>query len=96
MSGLLRSIWPYPDPLRLQHRNLIKKIVNKVVLCPDQNPVDLIETLLPEDIQGVSRADLLSLVIEELRRLHEGVLARYGLRPSQLKSWQKAQEYLFS
>lgn len=29
-----------------------------------------------------------ALILEELRRLHEGVLARYGLRPSQLAVWQ--------
>ncbi len=26
-------------------------------------------------------ADLRALIVDELRRLHEGVLARYGLRP---------------
>ena len=81
-----------PDPLRLQHRNLIKKTVNKVVLNPDQNPLDLIDTLLPEDLQGINRTDISSLIIEELRRLHEGVLARYGLRPSQYKIWRERQK----
>jgi hypothetical protein len=27
------------------------------------------------------------LLVEELRRLHEGVLARYGLRPSEFAAW---------
>ncbi|WP_201772813.1 Fic family protein [Endozoicomonas numazuensis] len=81
-----------PDPLRLQHRNLIKKMVNEIVLSPDSDPIDLIEALLPEDIQETSRSDLSSLIIEELRRLHEGVLARYGLRPSQFKHWQEVQK----
>ncbi|KEQ15930.1 cell division protein Fic [Endozoicomonas montiporae] len=81
-----------PDPLRLQYRNLIKKMVNDIVLSPDSDPIDLIETLLPDDIQDVARSDLSSLIIEELRRLHEGVLARYGLRPSQFKNWQNAQK----
>jgi hypothetical protein len=29
-----------------------------------------------------------ALIVEELRRLHEGVLARYGLRPSEFMSWK--------
>jgi hypothetical protein len=28
-----------------------------------------------------------ALLVEELRRLHEGVLARYGLRPSEFEAW---------
>ena len=81
-----------PDPLRLQHRNLIKKVVNKIVLQPDADPLELIERLLPEDMQDSDRSDLSSVIIEELRRLHEGVLARYGLRPSQFKRWQEMQK----
>ncbi|MCW7552907.1 Fic family protein [Endozoicomonas gorgoniicola] len=80
-----------PDPLRLQHRNLIKKVVNKIVLQPDADPLELVDRLLPEDMQDSDRSDLSSLIIEELRRLHEGVLARYGLRPSQFKHWQDIQ-----
>ena len=67
-------------------------MVNEIVLSPDSDPIDLIEALLPEDIKKTSRSDLSSLIIEELRRLHEGVLARYGLRPSQFKHWQEIQK----
>ena len=81
-----------PDPLRLQHRNLIKKVVNKIVLQPDADPLELVERLLPEDMQDSDRSDLSSLIIEELRRLHEGVLARYGLKPSQFERWQEVQK----
>jgi len=31
------------------------------------------------------------LFLDELRRWREDVLARYGLRPSQLKAWKDAQ-----
>jgi hypothetical protein len=29
-----------------------------------------------------------ALIVEELKRLHEGVLARYGLRPSAYAAWK--------
>jgi hypothetical protein len=35
------------------------------------------------------REQVQALVVEELRRLHEGVLARYGLRPSELELWKR-------
>ncbi|MDD2223681.1 MAG: hypothetical protein PHF42_09605 [Pseudomonas sp.] len=41
---------------------------------------------VPEQMQ----ASIQALIIEELRRLHEGVLARYGLRPSEYAKWKGA------
>lgn len=32
--------------------------------------------------------NLKALIIDELRRLHEGVLSHYGLRPSEFNSWK--------
>jgi hypothetical protein len=32
-----------------------------------------------------------ALILDELRRLHEGVLARYRLRPGQWREWIAAQ-----
>ena len=36
----------------------------------------------------LDRADVHSLIADELRRLHEGVLARYGLQPSEFAAWR--------
>ena len=34
------------------------------------------------------RATFIENVTDDLKRLHEGVLARYGLRPSEFKAWR--------
>ena len=50
----------------------------------------LSENLLPNPADRVDEADVdkvRALIIDELRRLHEGVLARYGLRLSKLSRW---------
>ena len=39
-------------------------------------------------VPQADREDVQALVVQELRRLHEGVLARYGLRPSELNAWK--------
>lgn len=57
------------------------------VKCRSQSPA----TALPTDLPELERQALRALILDELRRLHEGVLARYGLRPSQLKAWKDAQ-----
>lgn len=80
-----------PDPFRLQYRQLIKQIVREVVTHPDEEPLPVIERVLIKQDIGNDKADVQALAIEELRRLHEGVLVRYGLRPSELMIWQAKQ-----
>lgn len=78
-----------PDQLRMQHRDQVKKLVKEVVLSPQSSPLDVLENA---QIDEENRPAVTALVLEELRRIHEGVLVRYGLRPSQLEAWKKAQE----
>ena len=80
-----------PDPIRLQYRTVIKDAVHQIVCNPETNPLMVLESVLASDLQGEERANLVALVVEELRRLHMGVLARYGLRPSEFEAWKKHQ-----
>lgn len=78
-----------PDPMRLAYRNLIKKIIHDVVLQPEKDALNLIRQCVLDHVQNVDeRANVQALIIDELRRIHEGVLARYGLRPSDLAVWK--------
>ncbi len=80
-----------PDPLRLAWREVIKQAVREVVRQPERAPLKVIEACLSGHALGADRDSVESLVIDELRRLHEGVLARYGLRPSEFVEWQSKQ-----
>ena len=55
---------------------------------PEQDPFAVIQQAVKTQIPESEQKDLQALVIEELRRLHEGVLARYGLRPSEFSTWK--------
>ena len=44
------------------------------------------------DAGAPSGAEVKALILDELRRLHEGVLARYGLRPSEWRAWESGQQ----
>jgi hypothetical protein len=79
-----------PDPLRLAYRDLIKQTVRQVVQQPQADPLKVIERAL-ESVSQPDRADVHALLVQELQRLHEGVLARYGLRPSELVAWKARQ-----
>ncbi len=52
--------------------------------------MDVIEECLANTAPGEERQEVAALIIEELRRLHEGVLARYGLRPTEFQHWRRA------
>lgn len=80
-----------PDPLRLEWRDLVKKTIHQVVTTPTIDALAIINQQVEADVPELQRTAVKALVVEELRRLHEGVLARYGLRPSQLASWKTAQ-----
>jgi Fic family protein len=78
-----------PDPMRLAYRHLIKQTIHDVVLQPSVDPLSLIHQRVMEHVQNTDeQADVQALIIEELRRIHDGVLARYGLRPSELAIWK--------
>jgi Fic family protein len=78
-----------PDPLRLAWRDFIKQTIRQVILQPQVEPLASIAQSVAQRIPEQEQAEVHALIVEELRRLHEGVLARYGLRPSELLAWQE-------
>jgi Fic family protein len=78
-----------PDPLRLAYRDLIKRTVREVVHQPQTDPLQVIEHALAP-VPPADQPDVHALLVQELQRLHEGVLARYGLRPSEWAAWKSA------
>ena len=77
-----------PDPLRLAWRDLIKQTLREVISQPALDPLGIIEQAVARQVPELERHDVQALVIQELRRLHEGVLARHGLRPSEYAAWK--------
>ena len=77
-----------PDPLRLAWRDFIKQTIRKVVTHPELDPLSSIQHAVAQQVPEHAQPDVQALIVEELRRLHEGVLARYGLRPSEYAAWK--------
>lgn len=80
-----------PDPLRLAWRDFIKQAIHAVVTQADGDPLSIIEKSVSTGVPESDRDNVRALLIEELRRLHEGVLARYGLKPSAFAEWTARQ-----
>ena len=77
-----------PDPLRLAWRDFIKQTIREVITHPQLDPLSTIERAVAARVPEHEKPNVQALIVEELRRLHEGVLARYGLRPSEVAAWK--------
>jgi Fic family protein len=77
-----------PDPVRLAYRDVIKKTIRDVVAHVGQDALSLIQQHVAHEVNESDRENVQALIVEELRRMHEGVLARYGLRPSEFVAWK--------
>lgn len=78
-----------PDPLRLAWRDLVKQTVHSVVMQPKLDSSAFMTQAVKAAVPVHERSAVKALMTEELGRLHEGVLARYGLRPSDFERWKK-------
>lgn len=81
-----------PDPLRLSYRDTLGHCVREAVRHPAADTLATVAQCVAAAVPPADREAVQALVLEELRRLHEGVLARYGLRPAEFAAWQAAQE----
>ncbi len=77
-----------PDPLRLAWRDFIKQTIRALITQPALDPLPTIEQAVKTQVPASEQLQVQVLVVQELRRLHEGVLARYGLRPSEYARWK--------
>ncbi len=80
-----------PDPFRLQYRSVIKQTIFDVITNPIEDTLNMISQSLNKQDIVKDKENVRALVIEELRRIHEGVLFRYGLRPSEYYIWKEKQ-----
>ncbi|MDP3228047.1 MAG: hypothetical protein Q8N13_08715 [Acidovorax sp.] len=77
--------------MRLAYPDLIKQTIHAVVTRPGEDALHAIAQAVTARVPEPDGAAVQSLIVDELRRLHEGVLARYGLRPSEFAAWKKVQ-----
>lgn len=66
-------------------------MVRLTILQGRQKGAAAIERELKKSVPDTGRALLRGMIEDEIAHLHEGVLARYGLRPSEFAAWQARQ-----
>jgi len=88
-SAIRRSLGE-PDRFRMRHRGVIADAVTEVVRGRMDKPaaVKVIRGRANAALPEGERARFVEVVETELIGLHEGNIARYGLRPSEYRTWK--------
>jgi len=80
-----------PDPIRLKYRREIHDLVARIVReCP-ADPQQEIAKSAERMVSQEDHARFKEQIFDDLKRLHEGILGRYGIRPAEFKHWQDIQ-----
>lgn len=81
---------PEPSRFRLAYREVIKQAVREAVMQPALDPRDAMRAIIEQDVPSADQEDVRFVVSDELQRLHDGVLARYGLSRGDYQRWREA------
>lgn len=80
-----------PDPFRLRYRTALREIVGEVIRgrLDRKSAVAHVATWAQEKIDPADRDRFRETAEDELLGLHEGNFARYQIKPSEFKEWQR-------
>ncbi len=81
-----------PDPFRLRYRDVLREVVALIVRqkVPPQDVETRLLAIAAERLEPDHRLRFVAMLESELAALHDGNLARYGLRPSEFEAWRTA------
>jgi hypothetical protein len=80
------------DPLFRFHRWRANLRILDIEVAQGKDPLAMIHNKVAEFTAEADRESVRAMIVDELRRLHEGALARYGLRASEFLRWRERQE----
>ncbi|GFO57613.1 hypothetical protein GMSM_46200 [Geomonas sp. Red276] len=77
-----------PDLFRTRYRNELTEAIQEVILRSEVVAEVFVSLWAAEQIPAEDRVPFISLVMAEVRGLHEGNIARFRLRPAEFRSWK--------
>jgi len=83
---VLKDALPEPDPLRLRYRAELREAVGDMVRNTRPVGPKAIREFASPLVAAVDLPELVAMAANELRHLHEGNVARYGLRLSEFRA----------
>jgi Fic family protein len=84
----VRDSLPEPDPFRLAYRQTLIDLIGEIVRGKRTATPQRVTALAASRVPKRDLARLVALTLEELEGLHEGNIARFRIRPSELQAWR--------
>lgn len=84
---VLRDALPLPDPLRQRWRSELYDLVAEVVRTAQPIDEAAVRGLVSSAVAADDVPGVLALALNELHTLHDGNIARFRLRPGELRRW---------
>ena len=81
-----------PDPVRLRYREALVTAVSGIVRSQQAPKPAAVRAVVASLVPEEDQEQVVKLVIDDLRNLHEGNIARYRLRLSEYRAWQPIQQ----
>ncbi len=78
-----------PDPMRLKYRSESHALIGDIVRACRQPYRLHVEEFARNNIPENDKKIFIEMVLNDIERLNEGVLARYKIRPSEFSAWEK-------
>jgi hypothetical protein len=78
---------PEPDPFRLKYRAILRDVIGSTIKDGRKATVDTIREQARSLVPPEHLLRFCQVALQDLQGLHEGNIARYGLRPSEFDAW---------
>lgn len=87
----VRDSLPEPDPFRLKYRTALRDVVGSIIKGGKNPTLGVIRQQARRLVPANDLPRFGEVALQDLQGLHEGNIARYGLRPSEFRAWLSKQ-----
>ena len=84
---ILRDALPSPDPLRMQYRTALAELVRETVREGRAIEAEELQKRAKGIVETADLDAVVAMAINELYKLHEGNIVRFGLRLGEFRTW---------
>lgn len=83
----VRDSLPEPDPFRLKYRTTLREVIGSIIKDGKKPTLGVIRKQARRLVPANDLLRFCEVALQDLQGLHEGNIARYGLRPSEFRAW---------
>src|SRR5216684_1141000 len=83
----VRDSLPEPDTFRLKYRDMLRDVIGSIIKDGKKPTLGVIRKQVGHLVPANDLLRFGEVALQDLRGLHEGNIARYGLRPSEFRAW---------